>query len=95
MALLEDKAGKVNKLGGAVAGSHYREGRPAEEVALLAEELGAELVVAGFRERGPPDLPFSRDLSGAVARRVRCAVVVVCGPRGSAEDGASGTGRRW
>lgn len=79
MALLEDKA---EKLGGTVAGSHYREGRVDKEVACLAEDLGAGLVVAGFRERGPSDLPFSRDLSGAVLRRVRCAVVVVRGPRG-------------
>ena len=81
LALLDGKAQKVEKLGGTVAGSHYREGDPADQVALLAEELGAGVVVVGFRERGPSGPPFSSDPSEAVLRRVRCAVVVVRGPR--------------
>ncbi len=83
MALLEDKAVKVEKLGRTVAGSHYREGRPAEQIALLAEELGAGAVVAGFRGRGPSGLPFSGDPWEDTLRRVGCALVVVRGPRES------------
>ncbi len=36
-----------------MAGSHLREGRPAEEIAGLAGELGAGLVVIGSRGLGP------------------------------------------
>ena len=81
LALLEDKAVKVEKLGGTVAGSHYREGRPAEQIARLAEGLGAGVVVAGFRGRGPSGLPFSGDPWEDALRRVGCALVVVRGPR--------------
>ncbi len=81
LALLEDKAVKIEKLGGTVAGSHYREGRPSEQIALLAEELGAGAVVAGFRGRGPSGLPFWGDPWEDTLRRVGCALVVIRGPR--------------
>ncbi len=81
LALLEDKAVKIEKLGGTVAGSHYREGRPGEQIALLVEELGAGAVVAGFRRRVPSGLPFSGDPWEDTLRRVECALVVVRGPR--------------
>ena len=35
-----------------MAGSHYREGKPEEEVVRLAEELEVGLIVAGGREVG-------------------------------------------
>lgn len=74
LALLDEEAGKVEKLGGKVAGTHYGEAKP-------AEEIGAGVVAAGFCERGPAGLPFSRSPSEAVLRRAWCAVVVVRGPK--------------
>jgi nucleotide-binding universal stress UspA family protein len=47
LALLEEKLRQIEVLGGKVAGSHYREGKPEEDVARLAEELEVSLIVAG------------------------------------------------
>jgi nucleotide-binding universal stress UspA family protein len=52
LALLEEMIRQVEELGGIVAGSHYREGKPGEEVAQLAEEFEVGLIVAGGRELG-------------------------------------------
>lgn len=73
LALLDGEAGEVEKLGGKVAGTHYGEAKP-------AEEIGAG-VAAGFRERGPAGPPFSRSPSEAVLHCARCAVVVVRGAK--------------
>jgi nucleotide-binding universal stress UspA family protein len=64
-----------------VAGSHYREGKPEEKVARLAEELEVGLIVAGGREVGRFASLFAPSLSGTVCHRARCAVLVVRGPK--------------
>ena len=43
--LLEEQLGMVRDAGGNVAGAHLRNGRPADEIAALAGELEAGLVV--------------------------------------------------
>lgn len=70
----EEEAGEVEKLGGKVAGTHYGEAKP-------AEGIGVGVVAAGFCERGPASLPFSRSPSEAVLHCARCAVVVVRGAK--------------
>jgi nucleotide-binding universal stress UspA family protein len=81
LALLEEKVREVEQLDGTVAGSHYAEGEPEEEVARLAEELSVGLIVTGGRRTGSFGRLFSGGFSGAVFRRARCAVVVARGPK--------------
>lgn len=81
LALLEEKIRQVEKLGGVVAGSHYREGKPEEEVVRLAEEFEVGLIVAGGREVGRFGSFFAPRFSESLYRRARCAVLVVRGPR--------------
>ncbi len=50
--LMGQQAHKVEEAGADVAGTHLREGRPAEEICDLAEELGGGLVVLGSRGLG-------------------------------------------
>jgi nucleotide-binding universal stress UspA family protein len=42
--LLEEQTERLRSAGSTVAGAHLRKGRPAEEIVVLAEELGAGLV---------------------------------------------------
>lgn len=81
LTLLEEKIRQVEKLGGIVVGSHYREGKPEEEVARLAEELEVGLIVVGGRRVGRFGSLFATSFSEAVWRRARCAVLVVRGPK--------------
>ncbi len=50
--LMRQQAHKVKVAGADVTGTYLREGRPAEEISGLAEELGAGLVVVGSRGLG-------------------------------------------
>ena len=64
-----------------MAGSHYREGKPDEEVAQLAEEFEVGLIVAGGREVGRFGSLFAPRFSEGVYRRATCAELVVRGPK--------------
>jgi nucleotide-binding universal stress UspA family protein len=81
LALLQEKLTQIETLGGIVAGSHYREGKPEEDVVRLAEELDVGLIVAGGQDVGRFGSLFDPSFSEAVYRRARCAVLVVRGPR--------------
>ena len=92
LALLDEKVSQVEEMGGTVAGSHYREGKkPAREVARLAEELGADLVVTGGRRSGLFVRMFLPDFAELVYRRVRCATLIVGTPGSRGSRGA----RTW
>ncbi len=77
--LLEEQTEKIGAAGGIIAGSHFREGRAAEEIIGLAEELGAGLVVVGSRGLGP----VKRLVVGSVSERIvslsPCPVLVMRG----------------
>jgi nucleotide-binding universal stress UspA family protein len=82
LALLEEKTGELTRLGAEVAGSHYREGRkPAQEVARLAEEIDADLVVTGGRKSGLLVRVLLPDFAELLYRRVRRATLIVGTPR--------------
>jgi nucleotide-binding universal stress UspA family protein len=81
LALLEEKVRQVDEMGAAVAGSHYAEGEPQEEVARLAEKLSVDLIVTGGRRSGSFGRLFSCGFAEAIFRRARCAVVVARGPK--------------
>lgn len=87
LAFLEEKRNQLTRLGVEVAGSHYREGkRPAQEVARLVEEIGADLVVTGGRRLHPLIRLFLPDFPELVNRRVHCATLII----GSSRSRGSG-----
>ena len=65
------------KIGGKVTGSHYREGKPAEEVIRLSEELDVGLVISGDRKLGWFERAFARSFSERVLSRANRPVLVV------------------
>ncbi len=76
--LLDEQVTKVEEAGGAVDGIHLREERPpAEEIVALAEELGADLIVVGRRDRGQIRRALAGSVSDSVVRHARCPVLVV------------------
>lgn len=81
--LLEEQAQRLRSAGGTVAGTHLKKGRPAEEIAYLAQELEADLVVVGSRGLGS----VKRLVVGSVSERVvqldPCPTLVVRGGEGS------------
>lgn len=77
--LLRGQAWNARITGGRVAGQHLREGRPAEEIIALAEELDADLVVVGSRRVGRVKRLITGSVSEGVVHRAPCPVLVVCG----------------
>jgi nucleotide-binding universal stress UspA family protein len=75
--LLDEQVEKVKAAGGTVAGAHLEMGRPDEEIAVLAQELGVGLIAVGSRGLGG----IRRALMGSVSRSVvhyaPCSVLVV------------------
>jgi nucleotide-binding universal stress UspA family protein len=68
---------RVKVAGGAVAGTHLRTGRVAEEITVLAEELGVGLIVVGSRGRGGIRRALMGSVSDSVVRQAHCPVMVV------------------
>ncbi len=77
--LLEEQAEQIRAAGGTIAGSHLREGRPAEEIAELAGELGVGLVVIGSRGLGPVKRLVMGSVSEGVVDLAPCPTLVVRG----------------
>ncbi len=69
LTLLDKRVSWMESIGGKVAGSYYREGKPEDEVVRLGEELEAGLVVTGGRKLGWFERAFASDLSGRLLRR--------------------------
>lgn len=76
--LLRREGWNARVAGGKVAGKHLREGPPAEVILALAEHLGADLIVVG-RRAGRVRRLMTGSVSGRVARRAPCPVLVVQG----------------
>ena len=70
------------KLGGNVAGSHYRDGTPDKEVVRLSEEINAGLITVGGRRLKWLERIFLAGFPGKILRRAKGPVLVV-GERGS------------
>ena len=60
-----------------VAEAHLRRGRADEEVIVLAEELGADLIVMGSRGLGGVKRALMGSVSDSVVRHAHCPVLVV------------------
>ena len=81
--LLEEQVGVIPDAGGNVAGAHLRYGRPADEIAALAQKLEAGLVVVGSRGVGPVKRLVAGSVSEGVASLAPCPVLVVRGGEGA------------
>ena len=77
LTLLDEKVKQVEKMGGTVAGSYYREGHPTEEILRLAEELSAGLIITGGRRLTRSRLLWSSSYAMELFRRARCPVLIV------------------
>jgi nucleotide-binding universal stress UspA family protein len=94
--LLDAQAEQIKALGGTVAQSHVRLGKPDEEIVTLAEEIGAGLIAMGSRGLGGIKRLFTGSVSDSVVRHAYCPVLIVrteAGSRPYLEDSIS-TARR-
>jgi nucleotide-binding universal stress UspA family protein len=80
LTLLDKRVAWIEKIGGKVAGSHYREGKPDEEVVRLGEELDVGLVIMGDRNLSWFERTFARSFSQRVLSRANRPVLVVREP---------------
>ena len=80
LTLLDKPVAWIEKIGGKVTGSHYREGKPAEEVIRLSEELDVGLVISGDRQLGWFERAFAKSFSQRVLSRANRPVLVVREP---------------
>ena len=79
LTLLDEKVRQVEKMGGIVAGSYYREGDPTDEVLSLAEELGVGLIITGGRRLAKLKLFWSSSYPLKLFRYAKCPVLIVRG----------------
>jgi len=77
LRLLEHQGKRVEELGGSVAASHYREGKPEREVVRLGREIGAGLIVTGGQRRPWFVRLFGPGFSTEVFRKADRPVLVV------------------
>jgi nucleotide-binding universal stress UspA family protein len=75
--MLDQQAKRIEESGGAVNERHLREGRAAEEIVELAEELGAGLIVMGSRGHGRLRRALMGSVSDVVVRHAHCPVTIV------------------
>ena len=81
LTLLDEKVRQVEKMGGIVAGSYYREGDPGKEVLRLAEGLGVGLIITGGRRLERPRLFGSSSYHMELFRHAKCPVLIVRGDK--------------
>jgi nucleotide-binding universal stress UspA family protein len=75
--VLEQQAKRIEESGGTVKETYLREGRAAEEIVEVAEEIGAGLIVMGSRGLGRLRRALLGSVSEAVVRHAHCPVTVV------------------
>ena len=80
LTLLDRRVAWIEQIGGKVAGPHYREGKPDEEVIRLSEELDVGLVITGDRRLGWFERALARSFSERVLSRANRPVLVVREP---------------
>jgi nucleotide-binding universal stress UspA family protein len=75
--VLEQQAKWIEESGGTVNETYLREGSAEEEVVILAEELGAGMIVLGSRGHGRLRRALLGSVSDAVVRHAHCPVTIV------------------
>ncbi len=75
--MLEQQVKRVEESGGTVNERHLREGKADEEIVVLAQEIGAGLIVMGSRGQGRIRRALMGSVSDSVVRHAHCPVLVV------------------
>lgn len=75
--LLEAQIEKMKGAGATVAQAHLRLGRADEEIVILAEELGVDLIVMGSRGLGRVSRALIGSVSESAVRTAHCPVLTV------------------
>ena len=75
--MLEEQAKQIEEAGVTINETHLREGRAAEEIVEVAEEIGAGLIVMGSRGHGRLRRALLGSVSDAVVRHAHCPVTIV------------------
>jgi nucleotide-binding universal stress UspA family protein len=75
--VLEQQVKRVEESGGTVSERHLREGRADEEIVVLAQEIGAGLIVMGSRGQGRIRRALMGSVSDSVVRHAHCPVIIV------------------
>ena len=75
--VLEQQVKRIEESGGTVNERYLREGRADEEIVVLAEEIGAGLIVMGSRGRGRLRRALLGSVTDAVVRHAHCPVTIV------------------
>jgi nucleotide-binding universal stress UspA family protein len=75
--MLEQQAKRIEESGGTVRETYIREGRAAEEIVEVAEEIGAGMIVMGSRGHGKIRRALLGSVSDAVVRHAHCPVTIV------------------
>jgi nucleotide-binding universal stress UspA family protein len=75
--VLEQQVKRIEDAGGTVNNKHLRDGRAAEEIVAVAEEIGAGLIVMGSRGHGRLRRALMGSVSEAVVRHAHCPVTIV------------------
>jgi nucleotide-binding universal stress UspA family protein len=81
--LLEGQVESIRAAGGAVAGTHLRLGRPAEQIIDLSEDLGVGVVVVGSQGHSALRRAVLGSVSESVVRYAHCPVFVVRAEEGT------------
>ena len=74
---LKQQVEKIEAAGGRVTHSYLKVGRSDEEIIILAEEIGAGLIVTGSRGLGGVRRALMGSISDSVVRHAHCPVLVV------------------
>ena len=75
--MLEQEVKRIEEAGGAVAEKYFREGKVDKQIVIVAEEIGAGLIVMGSRGRGRLRRALLGSVSDAVVRHAHCPVTIV------------------
>ena len=75
--LLQAQLERMREAGASVTEAHLMSGRADEEIILLAEQVGADLVVVGSRGLGGVRRALMGSVSDSVVRHAHCPVLVV------------------
>jgi nucleotide-binding universal stress UspA family protein len=75
--LLESQVERMREAGESVVEAHLVSGRADEEIIVLAEQIGADLVVMGSRGLGEVRRALVGSVSDSVVRHAHCPVMVV------------------
>lgn len=75
--ILNQQADRLLETGGSVAKAHLKMGRVDEEIVVLGEEIGADLIVTGSRGLGGMRRALMGSVSESVVHHASCPVLVV------------------